>query len=427
MTVQTKVGRRRWKAPGEVLNRYKGVVVVFAGTRTRLDEIDVQAGSSDVERDHKHNVVILRWDPKPPDANVDFEIATNYVGDVPLIARVAWISDDADDDPVPLLPGWIEPPSDLPSELQYLWELEVSRRAVHVQTIPEQHVVALASTAATTPADLFAERRKALEVDRRVRAFFQELDERTHPAMVAQATWDTIDRVSGMLFNRIEIRADVGKASQSPVFTQPGGPYPAQEVADLQVVSTLFQQVHAAHLVLPAPADLMSWAFEQFSLDCATVFHHDTLWHDRLQSHGAPDGSEYFKFIELAFACIDHEVDTAFWKVHVLALVRAAHSFVERADAPAPGAATMSTATALSYQPGRFLSTQRRRELREEYDLLLQGKSTETAVDILSQRFTSMLAQVLFDTNAGATLLHAKPALTHPAVIVRAAGAPLVS
>ena len=143
----------------------------------------------------------------------------------------------------------------------------------------------------------------------------------------------------------------------------------------------------------------MPWMFEQFTLDRASTFDLDPALEGVLATHGAPNGSEYFKFLELAFACIEYGINPDFWSIYLMPMLRSTHCFAEFTDQPAPGTAKMTTANALAYRPGRTLSTQRREELHKEYDdLVLLGTTAGDVILLLEERFTSILAQVLSDT-----------------------------
>lgn len=418
---------RRWRARAPGAGGSQGMALVFAGTRTRFERVALRIGEQEFAGLPERHQLVLNWAPGTVPAGLEVELTVTSRGEVPLLARVIWIADKIPDVTEALVPVWLEDPGDNLGRLEYLWRRELELHSVHVETRNPVEWRALASTAAQV--DLLAERRRAVEIEHRVRSFWLELDERTDPGRVAPADAQAMARVSAMLFQRIEIRADFGRG---PTAAEPARPAPrtpffdppsAQQTADLGLVSHLFADLHAAHLIL-AGEDLFPWAFEQFSLDAAAVFHHDPFLHQLLASHGAPDGSEYFKFAELALQCHAAGIEAAFWEPRLLPLVRSAHAFAEHVDVPAPGSALMG-AGAFAFRQGRWTGIQRRAELREEYDDLLADPAILDPLAALEDRFSSILAQALCDTDVGATTVPGRP-LLHPALLVRDASAPAV-
>ncbi len=405
----------------------QGLALIFAGTRTRFESVVLRIGAHEFAGLPEDSRLEFHWAPGTVSAEFEVQLEVTSRGEVPLLARVIWISDKTGESTPALVPVWLEDPGDSLGTFGYLWERELEQYSVHVETRTPAEWQALASTAAQV--DLLAERRRAVEIEHRVRLFWLELDERTDPARIPSADGQAMGRVSSMLFQRIEIRADFGRgptasdparpAPRTPQFAPPSN----QQRADLGLVSRLFIDLHTAHLT-PAGEDLFPWAFEQFSLDAAAVFHHDPFLHQLLASHGAPDGSEYFKFAELALQCCAAGIERAFWAARLLALVRSAHAFAEHVDVPASGSGLMG-AEAFAFRQGRWTSIRRRAELREEYDLLLADPAITDPAAALEDRFTSILAQTLADTDVGATTVRDRP-LLYPALLVRDTSAPAV-
>lgn len=416
------VAKRRWTAQVRTATESRGLALVFAGTRTRILAVRVRSGEEEFQGVPERSVLRLRWPPKTLAQGAIVELEIEFTGESPLIARAIWIAERSGRKPDGILPDWLTIPTEVQPELQYLWEAEVLKRSVHVQVLDEPQTAMLLRTAASTSASLHDERRRANEIDARVRAFFADLDERTDLGAVLPELADSIDLVSGILFQRIEIRSAYGIAGEVPIFD----PEPEEHLDDLEAISSIFVELHGQHLVLDDGTDLMSWAFEQFCIDSAAVFHHDPLIHEQMASMGAPNGSEFFKFAELAFTCVENGVDAVFWEPHLLALVRAAHSFAEHADKTAAGSATMGVGNALSFAQGRWLPFTRRGQTREDYDLLLAGTtSARESREALEDRFGSLIAQLFFETSIGPNPVPARP-LVHTATIVRPTGTPSV-
>src|SRR5687767_11874367 len=180
-----------------------------------------------------------------------------------------------------------------------------------------------------TALELFALRREALENDRRVRLFFLELDERTTPPQADAAFLQQLLRVTYALFQRIEVRAHYGTRDLVPDF-RPEVAAAARLGAPLATLSALFAELIERHL--DGSDERVDWAFEQFTVGACASFHLDPLKHLAIQACGAPNGSEFFKFAELALLCVEQGIEPRLWLRLLPTLVRCTHLFAELAE-----------------------------------------------------------------------------------------------
>jgi len=275
---------------------------------------------------------------------------------------------------------------------------------------------ARASAIGHSPAELFALRREAVEIDRQVRLFFLELDERTTPPGADAAFLQRLLRLTYALFQRIEVRAAYGlrrlvPTLRSEVATQAG----LRE--SLIEVSALFDELIDRHL--GASDERVDWAFEQFTVGACSTFHRDPLKHRALLTCGAPNGSEFFKLGELALLCLEQGVASELWTRLLPTLVRCTHLFAELAEPPVPGEARMTGANNYTFRQGRYCLLEWRQARHAQYDPLLSLPAAQRT-DVLAQRYTSILAQAFADTEVLATdLVESSRPLEHAVVLER--------
>jgi hypothetical protein len=266
-------------------------------------------------------------------------------------------------------------------------------------------------------AELFALRREALEADRRTRLFFLELDERATSPDNGAAHQAGVLRLTYALFQRIEVRAHFGARQLVPSF-RVGVAAEAGLSAPLGAISELFAELVERHF--DGRPERVDWAFEQFTSGACAAFHRDPRKHRALQSCGAPDGSEFFKFGELALLALEQDVQRALWTGLLPTLVRCTHLFAELAAPPAPGEARMTGANEYAFRHGRPCRIEWRQARQALYDPLLALPEPER-VEILTQRYTSILAQAFADTAVLGTDLVEEPArpLQHAVALER--------
>jgi hypothetical protein len=272
------------------------------------------------------------------------------------------------------------------------------------------------SAPAHTAAELAALRREALEIDRQVRLFFLELDERTTPPGADAAFLQRILRLTYALFQRIEVRAAYGMRKLVPTFrTEVAAQAGLRET--LAEVSALFDELISRHL--GGSDERVDWAFEQFTVGACASFHRDPQKHLALLACGAPNGSEFFKLGELALLCLEQSVQPELWMRLLPTLVRCTHLFAELAEPPAPGEARMTGANNYTFRQGRYCLLEWRQARHAQYDPLRTLPEAQRR-EILAQRYTSILAQALRDTEVLATdLVASSRPLEHAAALER--------
>lgn len=237
--------------------------------------------------------------------------------------------------------------------------------------------------------DVYEVRRKALARDERTRQFFFQLDYASASARVPREWGSAMAYVNRKLAQRVRVRAMLGRGGDVPIW--PRGRRLARR---LQIASTFVQTLVVAHLYDAEEGDLVHWAFARFALEGLAVSHSDPVLHRLLLSHGAPDGVAFFRFGELALACVENGIDEDFWAEHLVSLAASAHLYAEMAaDVDADGRRFYA------YREGRRFPQYRRTEVETKYTEV-RGLRPLDAVAALTARFTSLLGQALDERGA---------------------------
>ncbi len=389
--------------------RVSGLAAAFVPERCQLQAVrlaffggDVIVGS--VER----GLALVEFPVLPVKGGVGGILEIDYSEDAPLPARMGWASPDpASADAFGLAipldvfaqaglvslgnPG--AQSQEIPKALlDYLWQSLLGDSAFRVEILPDDGGTLLRRFIARFP-DLFVTRREAMEMEERARRFFLALDVGTLAPGVPSEWKGVMTSVSGRLASRIRVRSIVGK-DRVPVW-----PRSRRFAAQLQVASMFVQSLIVTHLYGAGGADLLDWAFTRFSIDKLAVTHPREIQHKMLQSHGAPDGIAFFRFAELALACIDHGVHPAFWRKHLGDLARTAHVYAEH------GAELVSSGEYVyAYREGRRFPAERLRQLRAQY---VEPAAVDKRVPFFEDKFTSMLHQAL--SARGSVLASTRP------------------
>ena len=329
------------------------------------------------------------------------ELSVKFMGNVPRLALVLCVGEKDASETLPrLVPTGLSVAagSEVLAELagRELARLEVPRRFV---TNAQYQVYKQQS--AQIDKDVYILRRNALLCEAAVRLFFLELDELSDANMASAAWREQMRLVSAELFRRIEVRARRGCALEVPLFGPEQDPAREQALIDgLKEVSGLFDQLVNKHLSPGnSGVDLVDWAFEQFTSCSAGAYHHDPAVHRQIQTCGVPNGSEFFKFAELGFTCLDKGIKPDLWRRLVPSLVRCSHLFVEQqSKVPDPNEARMLGANHFEFQQGRYCHIDWREQHQKEYGNWLTGMQPAQIDHFLRHRFTSILAQALKDT-----------------------------
>lgn len=339
-------------------------------------------------------------------------LRVTYEEDAPLIAEGVWESDDAEDPkggfryaiPIDLFAqGGLVGPSasgikELPvSLIRYLWQGLLAPHAIPLGLIRPEDRGRFFERHLAAGENIFALRRTAMDCDNRTRQFFLGLDAGTLASEVPEVWRNIAAGVNSRLAVRVDVRAMLGRDRQVPVFARS-----ARFATSLQQASMFVQTLIITHLY-DSGSDLVDWAFTRFAVEGLAVTHPRAVEHGLLQSHGAPDGEAFFRFAELALACIDHGIHSDFWQRHLGTLVRTAHVYAEHG-----GELNASGRRIYSYRENRRFPTNRLRVLGGLY----QVPQRQAPLEFLEDRFTSLLAQALDLT--GSTPVDTRP-LRHEA------------
>ena len=418
---------RTWTMRRRPREGTRGFVVAFARTRTRFVDLTVNLDGVRPKLVPEHKLAIARWAARDVRGEGEVELTVEYQGDTPLIARFVWIGSKGGLRDTRLLPRRRPGPPDssdidlgdpegVPAEFLPLWHQERARVGITPGVVATADVSALVSSLEIGPEEVFRRRREFIEADSRVQAYFEDLDRASHPDLGAADLLAAVERVSYMLKSRLESRAWHGTARdasppQCPEFeaaAASGGGLGTLEY--LQRISAFMRELIEAHLLPSAAAgfaerypqtaeqDLTGWAYEQFASDSGCAFHLAPAVQDLLQSHGAPNSSEFFKFAELAFACVDSDVDREFWEQRLEVFTRVSQIVVENSRVPPTGDGRLGESASYGFEPGRYFPSERRLALQEDYARLIDGSSPEQRLVQLQDRFTSILGQALPDT-----------------------------
>lgn len=184
--------------------------------------------------------------------------------------------------------------------------------------------------------DIYAMRRLAVEIDQRARSFFYMLDLGAMADGLPPEWTAVVQHVNTRLALRITQRSMLGRRqAEEPRYRVPVWPRSRRFARHLHEVSIYVRTLILTHFPEHAlsesrgAARTFEWALLRFATDKLSISHPDPRIHADLQSHGAPDGEGFFRLAELAFACIEHEIDSSFWFEHLNALVLAAHVYGE--------------------------------------------------------------------------------------------------
>lgn len=153
---------------------------------------------------------------------------------------------------------------------------------------------------------LFAERKRAIELDARARRFFLRLDRATSQPLEPVLYSTCIGPLFQSLWRRACLRASCARRS---------GPGRSPGVPDLTRIAPPPAQLRrVASIFLDAadelgrdssdPAADLCWAFEQFASGRLATHHPEAEFDRLLETHGVPDGVAYLLFAEFALACL---------------------------------------------------------------------------------------------------------------------------
>ncbi len=406
MPDQSVLSERKWVVELKVAVPADLVAVVFTWSRTLIQAVRIQFLGDGTQSPQGVDLSPQGrlFEGQVPNGLVPsgkVELSVKFLGNVPRLALVLCVGEVDASEALPRL---------VPTELtvaagsEALAELagrELARLEVPRRFVTNAQYQDFKQKSAQIDKDLYVLRRNALISEASVRMFFLELDEQSDSNMADAAWKEQMRVVSAELFRRIEVRARRGCAREVPLFGPEQDPAREQTLIDgLKQVSGLFERLVTKHLPPDkGDTDMVDWAFEQFTSCSAGAYHHDPAVHRQIQTCGVPNGSEFFKFTELALTCLDKGIQPDLWRRLLPSLVRCSHLFVEQqSKVPDPNEARMLGANHFEFQQGRYCHIDWREQRQLEYRSLLSGKSAEQIELCLRHRFTSILAQALKDT-----------------------------
>jgi len=321
---------RRWTLSVESAARLSHVRLGFALSRTRLGRATLQhvRDAVAVERVTAFGrsaggltlSAPLDWSIEPGDV---LELVASYEGEPPVLVRAEIGADEKERAPgsafhllydgIATAPAawaaaarWVPPPEVPPEEADTDLEAEAKK--------------------------LFGDRRRAAKAFRAAVEFFAALDRRSFFVPPPDRPFEErMQRVQCALLERLDVRihlATLSNGSRGAHFTELKDFDEFGCRDDLPRVSELFTRCSRAHL--KDDPRLFSWAFEMFVTGRLSTPHWDEETDKKLRFHGSANSGNFLQFPELAFLCIENDVDVDFWTARVHHLVRAAHAFLLR-------------------------------------------------------------------------------------------------
>lgn len=320
----------------------QGLVVAFALGRTQVLQVRLDRGEPSrflrKATGGRDSVWILEEPVLGPQ-----RLRVLFDGNVPLVARLAWIRDGGADATRAALvvPRQYAPLLELsvveavPAALAELLEERLATVGLPAEILAPGEVEAFVRRNSPDPVELFRERDRAVRLHARAQRFFLRLDRATRAELVPEAWRERMKRVGLRLDHRIETRARHACSGNAPAFPPIRSDWSLgrRELGDL-VGASAFLADRIRDEEWEGDTGFVSWAFELFATDRIAVQHPEEHWHGHLQGHGAANGLPFLQFAELAFYALENDVDADLWRRHVGTLVRAVHAFVETARTP---------------------------------------------------------------------------------------------
>jgi len=275
----------------------EGLVIFFSQTRSVVQGIG--AGREVVRAQplvRESSVWSVRWSPDP-EAAPRTSLQIRYVGDPPHVRAHTWIALGQPDfaAPAPRSPGspLPEPPrTALPGQVQDLAAFAVS--------FDEELALRAALVASAT-------------LHARDKRFFLELDRSTHPAGPAGAQFQMLGLFLAGRYQDRAARHHLGR-STTPDADEDRSWLPEARAAGDHLRGLLSTHYDTQGVIdLPAVGD----AFERFGGGELTIF----------DTHGAPNGTNVFCFVELAALLVRLKVDEHLWSALLRLFGTACHVF----------------------------------------------------------------------------------------------------
>ena len=396
------------------------VALSFVPNRTHIREVTLIVGSDEfsLTPPGMNRPELMRSGPprwlfalggppvKESGARTRIRIQVRSLGEPPRLEEILWRSDSLTADRPRLESELLEAGpecthgvtvSKSAAAASQLWRDQVSP-GIRTRVLPSHEFDEVLRTDDPDREELHRRRREGVADRHSIECFFMALDFATGEpeGELAQAQRSIMQRLSFRVDYRQSLALMDPPMACSFQAIDPRS-YWAKYLQPLRRVSGMIRELAEEHLPDREGRDLFDWAFEQFVTDEVVTTHYRRDFHATLSAQGAPDSLMFLRLPELAFVCIENEVDADFWGHRVASLVRAAHICLEHSVARARPQDQVYPAPLeyFRFSRGRRYPEHRRIELREVYADRLAGKSLRSRLEVLEECFGSMLGQAL--------------------------------
>ena len=323
MTLLDSQSSSTWRIPSRVPGNWAGLVIFFAHTRSRVESVSANQVRTDAPAIGK--TFILRWDSSDV---AEVELSASYMGDPPVIRRIVWLVADG-----PTIALSTQALQSLPS---YVSDGDVWPAAQAEQRAKDED----------EPLDKQFERRErrileeyeeAVRVaqerhDRRM--FFHSFDKATMVETLPECELkDAIIAVKKRVAERVEQRARAvyeGDTTYKPSAQDNARIAKEAGIVSNHMLSLLRRFVRGVDKGwLECRQSEAFWRDRFDAIEFAETF--DEFASGQLlvfDSHGAPNGTNFFFFAEAAFLFIDLQEREDFWIQTTETFVRATEIFV---------------------------------------------------------------------------------------------------
>ncbi|QDU84279.1 hypothetical protein Pla163_13860 [Planctomycetes bacterium Pla163] len=247
-----------------------------------------------------------------------------------------------------------------------------------------------------------AARVKALEVACAAGRYFAEVDMRSSkPFVPGDLPEGVVSNGRDKLEDRINERAVYGVAGQSWKAVEPSGPTMIGLLKFCDRTTEVFAQAEKSHLVDPGDGvDAFEWAYELFVSGRLAVAHPHEFVHRVVMARGAPDGTPFLLFAELASLCLDLGTDDTFWMPRFEHLVRAAilfhaHPATDAAVVQELGHPEADPMDLYAFYDGKHIAMRTVFELRRTHGEVLDALAPDERRKLLEDAFTWIAGKIV--------------------------------
>jgi len=317
-------------------------------------------------------------------------------------------------------PDWIA--SDEQFEKRFGVVGSLRRRALEIPielVVVPDHIADLLAAVKAEPFllslfDVDASRRAATEIQCKIAKYFRFIEYYTTEPGAGTDTYPAMDlfiHVRQRLVNLLNDRAVHGAADA--LWTPEALSTSSADFVSLQIaaITRIFRD---AENELPTASEVpdvtpFEWAYELFVAGRLAVSHPRPKTHWKIMHHGAPDGTPFLLFAELAALAIRvNHPDAPFWRERLPALVRAAvlfqaHPASDLAQANQYGINGKPPEDHYAFYDGKTIPLRVVFELRARHRAHLAGKSSTAALDALDRAFTWVAGKSIATTGSSLT------------------------